>query len=337
MIYFLHGDIPLQLKLEELVDKIKKENPGIPEKHYDINQDNIDDIFLTLSTDSMFIPKSLIIIKRMETLKKIKPFIKSLGEFNFSKKIVILVYEELLNDYGKATNEVTADTMKRIAPIAKVISARNKDEKKALFFFVQKELECSDYEANKFLEMIGEDVYKIKNEIIKVQNFLNGEKFSLEKVEHILSVSEKYNLKTLTEDFLLHKEKDKLIAYLRKEKNYLLFLFVLTDELGHLYKLKSLEKLGVVNYSMSYNFFNDTTYPKIREYFINEKLYFVNSSARYLKSFVIFLKLRYLKLYSMEKIQKSLKEALLAEHSIKSGKIDQENAIERFIVSFCTQ
>ena len=66
MVYFLYGDIPLQLKYDEL-KKIKEENQNIPEQYFDITQDETDDIFQALSTNSMFMSKSLIVIRRLKT------------------------------------------------------------------------------------------------------------------------------------------------------------------------------------------------------------------------------------------------------------------------------
>ena len=158
MVYFLYGDIPLQLKYDELIKKIREENAGIPEQYLDVTQDETDSIFQALSTNSIFIPKSLIVIKRLEKMKGLNNFIKSLGEFNYSQKIIILIYEETLNDYGKTENPLEkALTMKNLEAVAKPICARKEKEKKSLQFFVEKELKCTEYEAEKFIEMVGED------------------------------------------------------------------------------------------------------------------------------------------------------------------------------------
>lgn len=334
MIYFLHGDIPLQLKFDELVKKIRTENPNIPEKYYDLNQDDIDEIFQTLSTDSMFIPKSLIVVKRLESSKKMKQFIKALNEFNFNKKIIILIYKEELNDWGKTINEIDKTTMKNINTVAKVISARKKDEKKTLIFFVEKELNCSEYEAKKLIEMVGEDTFKIKNEIIKIKNFLNGDKFSLDKIKGVLSISEEYNIFNLVEDFLLHKKIDNLISNLKKEKTYNLFISILAEELSTLYKLKNFEKRGIISSSVSYSNFKEKIYPKIKEYFINDRFYSVKTDIRYTNPYVLFLKLRFLNLYSMEFLEKKMKDLLQIEYDFKSGLMDLELSIEKFIISF---
>ena len=335
MIYFIHGDIPLQLKFDEILKNIKKENPGIPEKYYDMSQDETDEIFQTLSTNSMFIPKSLIVITRLEESKKFKEFVKSLKEFNLSQKIIIMLYEEKLDDYGRLTNEINKTNMKYISNVAKIITARQKDERKTLQFFIENELSCTEYDAKKIIEMVGEDVFKIKNELQKIKNFLNGESFNLEKIKPILSISKEYNIFALIEDFLLHENTKTLINFLKKEKLYLLFTRVLADELTTLYKLKDLQKRRIIDTSMSYSIFKERSYPKIKEYFIkNEKSYFIQNDFRYTKEYPIFLKFRYLDKYSLELLEKNLKKLIICEYNFMSGLMEVETAIEVFILNF---
>lgn len=55
MIYFLHGDTaPLQIKYGEIIDKIKSNNPSIPEKIFDASLDEVTLFFDSISTNSIF-------------------------------------------------------------------------------------------------------------------------------------------------------------------------------------------------------------------------------------------------------------------------------------------
>ena len=328
MVYFLYGDIPLQLKYDELIKKIKDENPNITEQYFDISQDETDEIFQALSTNSIFIPKSLIVVKRLEKMKGLNTFIKSLGEFNYSQKIIILIYEETLNDYGKATNPLEkALTMKNLEAVAKLIPARKENEKKSLQFFVEKELSCTEYEAEKFIEMVGEDFLKIKNEIEKCKNFFNGEDFKLEKVKHILSINTEYNLYKLVESFIYNKSTKTLIEYLRAEKNYMLFLNILSEELTTLLKLKDLSIRGIIATNMSYNKFKADIYPEIKKNFrIN--------NFKFSTEYPLFLKFKYLDLYSIDFYKKKMKDTLFIEYKIKTGQIEDVIGIEKFILEF---
>lgn len=327
MVYFLYGDIPLQLKYDELLKKIREENKDIPEKYFDASQDETDEIFQALSTNSMFMPKTLIVVKRLEKMKGLNTFLKSLSEFNYSQKIIILVYEETLNDFGKTTNPPEKTTMKYVEAVAKSIVARKETEKKSLQFFVEKELKSTEYEAEKFIEMVGEDFIKIKNEIAKVQNFLNGEAFKLENIKHILSITTEYNLYKLVENFIYNKSINNLIDHLSSEKNYMLFLNILAEELSTMLKLKDLLKRDIITTGMSYNKFKADVFPKIKDNFrIN--------SFRISAEYPLFLKFKYLDLYSSDFYKKKMKDTLIVEYKIKTGQIDDVMGIEKFILEF---
>lgn len=327
MIYFLYGDIPLQLKYEELLKKIRLENKGIQETFFDISQDEIDDIFTSLSSNNIFSPLTLIVVKKLEKLKDLSKFFKGISEFNYSQKILILTYEEFLNDFDKPINEVDKSSLKIIEKIANLIPAKKSLEKKSLEFFIEKELGCSQYESEKFLEIIGDDFFKVKNEIEKVKNFFNGETFSIEKAINILSISKEYNLNKLVEDFLYKKEKENLLSYLQKEKNYMLFLNIFTEELTVLMKLKNLQKRGIIFSNISYNQFKADIYPNIKNLFKKD-------SFKFISEYPLFLKFKYLDNFNYDFFQGKLLKCLEAEYNFKSGLMDENIAIEMLINNF---
>lgn len=327
MVYFLYGDKPLQLKYESLLKKIREENIGIAEKFFDASQDEMDSIFQAINLNNMFASMEMIVVKKIESLSDIKKFFNSLSEFNYSKKILILLYEEFLNDYDKPINEIKGPILKTIEKTAEIIVARKSIEKKAILFYIENELSCSSYEAEKFMEMIGENFIKIKNEIDKTKNFLNGDKFDLEKIRNILSVSNEFNINFLTENFLYSKSYDELLKNLNKTKNYLLFLSIISEEITLLLKLKDLEERGIISQSMNYNFFKDDVYPNIKKYFKR------NNNA-YISQYPLFLKFKYLGNFSTKFLSNKLKDCLDAEFKIKSGILDDVASIEIFIINF---
>ena len=257
MLYFLHGDTsPLQIKYEELLNKIKNEFPNIPEKYFDASQKE-DEVFLqTVSTNSIFNPKELLILRRAEDIKNIEAFFKTLKLFNLSQKEIIIIYEEFLNDYGKIKNPLSKKAMDSIGEIAQIICYRKENEKKAVTFYLQNELNISEYEAEKFVEIIGDDFFKIKNEVEKVKNYLDGDTFNLTKVMPVLSITKEYNHKTLIEDFLYNKNITPLLEFLQKEKEYMGFLYMTTEELLINLKLNYLSKESIITKNTSYKKFN---------------------------------------------------------------------------------
>ena len=89
MFYFIYGDTPLPLKYEELVEKIKKSFPSIPVKIFDASQGEEEDFLGSISINSMFVAKELIVLKRAEKIKKLENVLKIVEEYDLSKKEVI--------------------------------------------------------------------------------------------------------------------------------------------------------------------------------------------------------------------------------------------------------
>lgn len=329
MLYFLHGDTsPLQIKYEELLNKIKNEFPNLPEKYFDASQKEDEAFLQTISTNSIFNPKELIILRRAEEIKNIEVFFKSLKLFNLSQKEIIIIYEEFLNDYGKIKNPLSKKTMDSISEIAQVICYRKENEKKAIIFYLQNGLNISEYEAEKFVEIIGDDFFKIKNEVEKVKNYLDGDIFNLSKVMPILSITKEYNQRTLIEDFLYNKNTVPLLEFLQKEREYMGFLYITTEELLINLKLNYLSKESIVTKNTSYKKFNDSIFENTKKYFKKDN--------GFMHPYQIFLKFKNIDTFSSEFIEKKLEELLYAEYNIKNGTLDDEIAVESFILNFFT-
>lgn len=326
MFYFIYGDTPLPLKYEEVIDKIKKSNPNIPTKIYDASQGEEENFLESISINSMFVPKELIVFKRAEKSKRLDQLLKIVGEYDLVKKEIVVIYEEELNDYGKAINEVGKKVLTNAEKLGKIIVARKALERKGIDFFIEKELEISEYESEKLSEILGDDFFKVKNEVEKIKNFLNGKTFILEKVLPILSISDEYNLKKLVEDFMIEDNLEILLDYLKKSKEYMLFLYLISEELNMALKLVGLKKSGDLRENISYNDFKGNTYEKLKKYFKN--------SRGYIREYPIFLKLKYMSLFNEEFLLKKIEKLLMTEFLIKNGGIEESIGVEKFIIEF---
>ena len=327
MIYFLHGDTaPLQIKYGEIIDKIKSNNPSIPEKIFDASLDEVTLFFDSISTNSIFSPKELIILKRAEDFKNLDGIAKSLKMYNLAQKEIVIIYEEFLNDYGKIKNPIPKKTLDSFQEIAEIICFRKENEKKAIIFYIQHELNISEYEAEKFVELVGDDFFKVKNEIEKVKSFLDGDSFNLEKVKPLLSINEEYNLKNLIENFLISKNTKDLLHFVSKEKLHNNFIYGIAEELIFYLKLSSLAQDNILNKNISYKKFNEGIFENIKMFFLTDR--------GYPHPYTLFLKLKNIDIFDEFFLRKKLKELTYLEYSIKSGNLDVEIGVEDYIIGF---
>lgn len=327
MIYFLHGDTaPLQIKYGEIIDKIKSNNPSIPEKIFDASLDEVTLFFDSISTNSIFSPKELIILKRAEDFKNLDSIAKSLKMYNLAQKEIVIVYEEFLNDYGKIKNPIPKKTLDSFQEIAEIICFRKENEKKAIIFYIQHELNISEYEAEKFVELVGDDFFKVKNEVEKVKSFLDGDSFNLEKIKPLLSINEEYNLKNLIENFLISKNTKDLLHFVSKEKLHNNFIYGIAEELIFYLKLSSLAQDNILNKNISYKKFNEGIFENIKMFFLTDR--------GYPHPYTLFLKLKNIDIFDEFFLRKKLKELTYLEYSIKSGNLDVEIGVEDYIIGF---
>lgn len=327
MLYFLYGDsAPLQIKYEKLLTSIKNQFPKIPYKIYDASIGELPTFMSSIAANSIFNSKELIVLKRVESLKTLDDLYKSLSIYNLAQKEVVLVYEEFLNQYDKPINKISEKTLANFENIAKIVCYRKENEKKAILFHVQHELNISETEAMQLIESIGNDYFKITNEIEKIRNFLDGEQFSFEKIKSIISFSEEYNLKTLIDNFIEKKECLPLLNYLEKEKTYNSFFHMITEELIFLLKLTLLYRTGIFSKSISYKRFNEGVFDDIKEHFFTEK--------GYPHPYTLFLRLKNCDSFKIEFLENQLEELLEIDYKYKSGIQDINLQLELFILAF---
>ena len=328
MIQFIHGDsAPLQIKYQEIVSEVKGNNPGIVEKYFDGSQKEDEEKFYeAISANSIFNPKELIIFKRSEQLKGFDNFIKSMKKYDLSQKEIVVTYEEVLSEFGKIINELKKKQLDSISEIAKVTCYRKETEKKMTILFVQEELRISQGDANKLIETIGDDYFKIVNEVEKIKNYLDGETFSFEKVLPILSVSKEYSLRVLIDELLTKRSSKNLLSYLQKEREYMGFLYIVADELLTTLKLSTLIEENTITKGIAY--------PKFASIYDSFKKLFKKNTGQDSHPYAIFNKIKNVGNLKVNFLKKKLMELLKVEYNVKSGTIDEEIAVESFILNF---
>lgn len=327
MLYFLYGNSSsLLIKYEEILNKIKNENFKIPIKYYDMSSDSVEEFLDSLMNTSIFSPKEAIVLKRAENIRGLEKFIKQLKNFNYSEKEIIIIYELFNNEFGKAKNPLSKSIVKEIEEVGKFIEIKVENEYKSAIFMIMEELNISEYEADILLKSIGNDFFKIKNEIEKIKNFLEDERYSFEKVKPILSMAKEGNLSNLIDNFIKTRETKELIELISSENLYQLFIYSFFEELNIYIKILNLLNMRVFEKKISYKKFNEEIFEEIKKYF--------SFNGKTPHPYTIFLKIQVATLFNIEFLKDKIQELLYIDYNYKSGNSSIEIDIELFIYNF---
>ncbi|MGL4533808.1 MAG: hypothetical protein ACRC0V_08215 [Fusobacteriaceae bacterium] len=338
MLYFLYGDgAPLQIKFEETLKELKEKNYGIDERYYDFSQNESEKFLEDVAQNSIFGDIELMVVKRFEALKHKEKFIKTLEVFNLATKEIVIVYEEFFNEYGKREDEADLTSQKSkkkliesFEKLGEIHCKRKENERKSAIFYVTRNLNIEEKQAEKLLEIIGEEFYKVKNEVEKIKIFLGEEEYSLEKIKNIISKTEEFNLKTSIEEMLKKKETNKLIVTLEEEKQYYSFLSIIYEEILTLLKIKLVLESGEIDSRINYNQFKES-YPKFNKHFKNYR------KNQPLHPYQVFLKIEVAKNYEVNFLKKRLNEIPEIEFLGKSGSVPETISVIEYILKFFSE
>ena len=323
MIYFIGGKKQREFKYFEILEKIRKENAGISESFFDVDLKENEQFLEKININSIFSSQELVVLKKAEKLKNIEEILKYIANLEIVNKEIIIDYDKEDGKFG--------------AKLKKLLDELEKNRKMKVFLF-QKETEeeirayvIDELEINGgrdlalLLEMIGNNPFKVRNEVEKIKVFLNGEKFDIEKIKNVVSVEKEYRIYEMTRNILLNKPAD-VMRYLEQKKEYMGILYSLYSELETMYKISSLKKRGR-KFSKNYNTFK-MEFEEIKEVF--------KSNNRIPNSYVIFKKLELEQNYTNLNLKKLVFRCWEIEREIKTGKIEIETGVEILIMEICS-
>ena len=323
MIYFIGGKKQREFKYFEILEKIRKENVGISESFFDVDLKENEQFLEKININSIFSSQELVVLKRAEKLKNIEEILKYIANLEIVNKEIVIDYDKEDGKFG--------------AKLKKLLDELEKNRKMKVFLF-QKETEeeirayvIDELEINGgrdlalLLEMIGNNPFKVRNEVEKIKVFLNGEKFDIEKIKNVVSVEKEYRIYEMTRNILLNKPAD-VMRYLEQKKEYMGILYSLYSELETMYKISSLKKRGR-KFSRNYNAFK-MEFEEIKEVF--------KSNNRIPNSYVIFKKLELEQNYTNLNLKKLVFRCWEIERDIKVGKIEIETGVNVLIMEICS-
>ena len=317
MFYFICGTESRELKYLEILDDIKKKNPGIQEFTFDVVLKEDDKFFEKLNFNSIFGGKEILVLKRAEKLGNIEEVITLISNVEMDSKYVIVDFQIEGNKKNDKLFALLEETSKKTE--TKVI--KTEEDEKNLSDFVKDNLKIDAKETQKLLSLIGENPFKVKNEVEKIKSFLGDEPYNFEKIKNMISVQKEYFIyecveKTITGEIF------EVMEYLKKTKEYMSFLYSMYGEVETLLKLSELEEEGF-RLRGDYNSFK-TEYEKIKKYF------YVNKRPAH--PYAVFNKYKNIKKFSRKKLRRLSYKCWEIEKDIKTGKLPMDIGVEALVL-----
>lgn len=322
MIYFIGGKKQREFKYFEILEKIRKENVGISESFFDVDLKENEQFLEKININSIFSSRELVVLKRAEKLKNIEEILKYIANLEIVNKEIVIDYDKEDGKFGAKLKKLLDELEKNRKMKVFLFQKETEEEIRA---YIVNELGINGRDLALLLEMIGNNPFKVRNEVEKIKVFLNGEKFDIEKIKNVVSVEKEYRIYEMTRNILLNNPAD-VMRYLEQKKEYMGILYSLYSELETMYKISSLKKRGR-KFSRNYNAFK-MEFEEIKEVF--------KSNNRIPNSYVIFKKLELEQNYTNLNLKKLVFRCWEIEREIKTGKIEMETGVEILIMEICS-
>ena len=322
MIYFIGGKKQREFKYFELLEQIRKENVGISESFFDVDLKENEKFLEKININSIFSSQELVVLKRAEKLKNIEEILKYIANLEIVNKEIIIDYDKEDGKFGAKLKKLLDELEKNRKMKVFLFQKETEEEIRA---YIVNELRINGRDLALLLEMIGNNPFKVRNEVEKIKVFLNGEKFDIEKIKNVVSVEKEYRIYEMTRNILLNNPAE-VMRYLEQKKEYMGILYSLYSELETMYKISSLKKRGK-KFSRNYNAFK-MEFEEIKEIF--------KSNNRIPNSYVIFKKLELEQNYTNLNLKKLVFRCWEIEREIKTGKIEMETGVEILIMEICS-
>ncbi len=322
MIYFIGGKKQREFKYFEILEKIRKENVGISESFFDVDLKENEQFLEKININSIFSSQELVVLKRAEKLKNIEEILKYIANLEIVNKEIIIDYDKEDGKFGAKLKKLLDELEKNRKMKVFLFQKETEEEIRA---YIVNELGINGRDLALLLEMIGNNPFKVRNEVEKIKVFLNGDKFDIEKIKNVVSVEKEYRIYEMTRNILSNKPAN-VMRYLEQKKEYMGILYSLYSELETMYKISSLKKRGR-KFSRNYNTFK-MEFEEIKEVF--------KSNNRILNSYVIFKKLEIEQNYTNLNLKKLVFRCWEIERDIKMGKIEMETGVNVLIMEICS-
>ena len=209
MIYFIGGKKQREFKYFEILEKIRKENVGISESFFDADLKENEKFLEKININSIFSSQELVVLKRAEKLKNIEEILKYISKLEITNKEIVIDYNKEDGKFGVKLKNLLGELGKNKKMEVFLFQKETEEEIRA---YVIDELGINGRDLALLLEMIGNNPFKVRNEVAKIKIFLNGEKFDIEKIKNVVSVEKEYQIYEMTRNILLNNPADVMLG-----------------------------------------------------------------------------------------------------------------------------
>jgi len=307
MILLLYGEDTFRLKrkLKEIIDHYRKiHKSGLNLRFLDLREKNFADFKNEIQSSPMFSEKKFLILENVSSNSNFKErFLKEIEKFKGPEVIILFLekqdlskdpFFQELKKHSKFQEFKPLTLFKLKYWIINEFRKYGKEiEKDALF---------------RLIELVGNDLWQLNNEIKKLVNFQKGNKITLKDVEELVSENVKVNV-FRTIDAIAANNKKRALKLLnslfeRGEKPSFL-IALLKFQFKNLLLIKDLIERGKTQREIT--------------------------SSLSLHPFVIKNLFPLAKKFNKEKLKKIYFEIFNLENKIKTGKIDSKLSLEIFV------
>lgn len=306
MIYLLNGDIhQIKTFIDELIKKNNIDDINI--NKYELDAYNYKDVLEDASSISLFEEDKMIIAYNALIFSSTKQavdadeFIKYLENPN-PNTTLIFVLEDNIDERKKIT--------KLVRKIGIVKEFNQGSDSKTIIKGLLEDYKIEDDALNKFIELVPNDYYNIKNELDKLKLYKDDKLITLNDILNVTTNNIDVSLFKLM-DYIMDNNKEKALELYNNMVLYnvdpIQIIIALANKYRLLYQVKTLYKLGYKEQEVS------------KELKQNPKYIFVLNKIS--------------QKYSKDYLLSELKKLADMDFKIKSGKIDSNIALELYILN----
>jgi len=308
MLYFIYGQdsYSSKKKLEEIIGEYKKiHKSGLNFISIDAKEKSFDVFFDSFKIAPMFFEKKLVVLKNVFSDKNFQEkFFENFKKINNIKDIIIVFEVEKIDERAKLFKALKKEAKCQEFSFPSEANLKKWIENEFRKYGAKIDIQAQNY----LLNIVGNNLWQMENEIKKLAFFKKGQVIKKEDIDlHIKPKIENDIFKTI--EALAAKDKKQALCCLRNHiesgDNEIYILSMIAYQFKNLLIIKELIDKGSPYYVIAQK-------SGLHPFVVKKTFYLCNK-------------------FSLEQLKKIYKKIFQIDLDIKSGKIDSELALDMFV------